>query len=142
MFWKKKAENAKPKTDSSKFERKLEFNNKNIDIAKLTKQIENFLKNSNNSYDLVVYSIHEFPEKKLKIFKIEYGVKNPTMKFVITIEGDENSLKIFDHIPEDCAAWLELEVFRSGFFQNSINVTTYYNKLWEHIEKTATLCIN
>lgn len=79
-----------------------------------------------------------FPEKKLKVFKIDYGMKRPTTKFLVVIEGDSNQLQILDQLPTNYGTYAAaLLVSPVVFLPNIINAQAFYNKLWAFIESTV-----
>ena len=138
MFgWKKKQKQEESKPNLNEAKKKLEILNKNIDLEKLNFEIENFLKKSDDPYDYAEYTIHEFPEDKLKVFKIEYGIKSPITKFLIVIEGDSNNLRISDHLTRNFVAYAEILLISHVLFLPAlVNAKAYYVKLWQHIENT------
>ena len=131
---KKKQEELKPEPNTGK---KIEIVNKNIDLEKLCSEIENFLKKSDDPFDYAEYKIFELPENKGKYFKIEHGMKSPTAKFVIVIEGDENNLRIYDYIPKNHALFAEFVITDIGAVYKYINAQSFKNKLWSHVVKTV-----
>ena len=138
MFGWKKKKQKESKPDLNDFKTKLEISNKNIDLNKLSLEIETFLKKSDDPFDYAEYSIHEFPEDKLKVFKIEYGIKSPTTKFLVVIEGDSNNLKISDHLSRNYATYAEiLLISHVLFLPKLVNAKVYHVKLWQHIEETV-----
>ena len=138
MFGRKKKKEQEPKSNLNEAKKKLEKLNKNIDLEKLNSAIENFLKKSDNPYDYAEYTIHEFPEDKLKVFKIEYGIKSPTTKFLIVIEGDRNNLRISDHLTRNFVTYAEILLISHVLFLPAlVNAKVYYAKLWQHIENTV-----
>ena len=139
MFgWKKKKDKEiKSDIPSSNSNQTLEILNKNIDMKKLTNEIEKFLKKSDDPFDYVEFTIHDLPEDKGKYFKIEHGMKRPTVKFVIVIEGDENNLKIYDHIPKNHALFAEFVITDLGAVFKYVNAKSFKVKLWQFIVKTV-----
>jgi len=127
----------KPDITNSSFDKKLEFNKGKIDLDNLVSKIKKFLEKSESSFDYATYSIIDLPENKGKYFKIEYGLKNPTFTFYITLEQNDNNLKIYDHIPANYSAWAEMIIWPEINLQKTINVKTYRINLWNFIGKTA-----
>jgi len=133
---KKKQDDLKP--DLSVYKKKLEVLNKNIDLTKLTSEIETFLKKSDDPFDYATYTIREFPEDKLKVFKIEYGIKSPTTKFFIALDGDSNNLIIADHPIRNYKAYAEILLVLQEFgLPKLFNAKAFYSKLWKFIEDTV-----
>ena len=122
----------------SGIKKKLEILNKNIELNKLIYEIKTFLKKCTDPFDYATYTIHEFPEDKLKIFKIEYGIKNPTTKFFVVIKGDSNNLQILDHVPTDYASLAQtFLISETMFLPRILNAKLFHNKLWKFIENTV-----
>ena len=138
MFeWKKKKKQEESKPDLSDAKKKLEILNKNIDLEKLYSEIEIFLKKSDDPFDYAEYKIYDLPENKGKYFKIEHGMKRPTAKFAILIEGDENNLRIYDHIPKNHPLFAEFVISDIGVVYKYINAQSFKNKLWNFVMKTV-----
>ena len=138
MFgWKKKKKKEIISEVPSNSNQSLEILDKNIDLKKLTAEIENFLKKSDDPFDYAEYTIHDLPEKKGKYFKIEHGMKSPTAKFVIVMEGNENNLKIYDHIPKNYPLFADFVISDLGAVYKYVNAKAFKVKLWDFIVKTT-----
>ena len=138
MFGRKKKEEASEPPKLDNYQKQLEIVSKNIDLVKLTFEIEKFLSKTDDPFNYCTYTIHNFPENKLKVFKIEHGMKRPTTKLLIVIEGDSNNLRILDRLPTNYAAiagaiLISFPIFLPGI----INARAYHAKLWEFIAKTV-----
>lgn len=95
------------------------------------------MKKNDDPFDYTTHNTFELPENKGVCFKIEYGIKNPTFTFYITLEQFENNLKIFDYIPANYSSWAEMGTLPVLNLQKSFNSKAYRIKLWNFIEKTA-----
>ena len=138
MFGRKKKQEEAPTPNLNNYQKRLEILNKNIDLNKLTAEIEKFLKKSDDPFDFATYTIHEFPEKKLKVIKIDYGMKRPTTKFLVVIEGDSNQLQILDQLPTNYGTYAAaLLISPVLFLPTIINAQVFYNNLWAFIESTV-----
>lgn len=138
MFGRKKKQEEVRAPDLNKYQKRLEISNKNIDLSKLSTGLEKFLNRSDDPDYFATYTIHEFPENKLKVFKIDYGMRRPTTKLLVVIEGDSNHLQILDYLPTNYAVYAQaLLVSWVIFAPNIINAQVYYNRLWEFIESTV-----
>jgi hypothetical protein len=138
VFGRKKKQEVS-QSDLDKTTKRLEVLNKSIDVNKLASEIAKFLTKSDDPFDYCTYTYHELAEKKLRVFKIEYGFKSPTTKFLVVIEGDSNQLQILDHLPPNYADYAAtLLVSFAVFLPSIINARVFYNKLWAFIEDNVT----
>jgi hypothetical protein len=138
MFGRKKKQEQPESPDPKVLKKRLELANKSIDISKLVAGIESFLTKSDDPFDANIYSLYDFPEKNLKVFKIEHGMRKPRTTFLVVIEGNSNDLRILDHLPTNYANYAAaLLISTVIFFPSIINAQVFYNKLWDFIEKTA-----
>lgn len=134
MFGRKKKQVEAPTSNADNYQMRLEILGKNIDLRKLSAEIEKFLTKSSDPFDFNTYTIHDFPEKQLKVFNIDYGLRKPTTKFLVVIEGDSNHLRILDRLPTNYAAYAQaLLISPIIFFPTVINAQVFYNRLWEFI---------
>jgi hypothetical protein len=107
-------------------------------LSKLTTEIEKFLNKPADISNYATFTVHDFPEKKLKVFKIEHGVRRPTTKLLVVIVGDSNNLQILDRLPTNYAAYAAgILISAPIFLPDIINAKVFYNKLWEFIARTV-----
>ena len=132
-----KEEENRPKFLDSEFDHMLEFNGTKIDFQKFVSEIKNYLEKNDNPFDYTTYTILELPENKGICFKIEYGSKNPTFTFYITLEQIDYSLKIFDHIPSNYSAWAEIGTLPGFHLHKAFNSRVFRINLWNFIEKSG-----
>lgn len=57
-FGRKKKQDEVPAPNLSNYQKRLEISNKNIDLGRLTTEIEKFLKKSDDPFDFATYTIH------------------------------------------------------------------------------------
>lgn len=135
MFGSKKTQ--KPRRSPPDTQDKRELVAMNINLDKLTAEIEGFLTRSDDPFDFNTYTIHKLQDRKLTVFEIDYGYSPPPTKLLLVLDGDSYHLRILNYLPDHTRDYVIAQLVSAANMARVINSEGFNNRLWQFLEKAV-----
>lgn len=117
---------------------------KNVDLKLLVEKIEHFLKDSNKSnFDYSTFKTQSLSDERGFSILIEYGMKSPTAKIAVIIEGKPNNFEVHENVSKANILAVGISAYLRPFgLADGANALIFYEKLWKFVEQTVSSLTN